>query len=133
MNKLPDKPSELIRLAISDLNKVKKDGHRINMNVYLHAYVDQKCMMCLAGSVMYNTLELRPIKSIDPLCLHPKDASKLIALNEFRIGYVKSGCLLMGIKTSIKDIHTIKYSEDTHDQFCKQMLRLANLLEKEGN
>ena len=61
---LPDKPSELLRVAINDLKETLKDE-----NVEFHPFhwmykrPDGKCMVCLAGAVMLNSLNFKFIPS----------------------------------------------------------------------
>ena len=51
---LPDKPSELIRLALSDLEKCEGDSrYEVDMNEWhVPTQKGHVCYVCLAGSVM---------------------------------------------------------------------------------
>lgn len=55
----PDKLSDLIRLALDDLRKCEENPqYTINMHVWYHHSPDNnRCMVCLAGSVMAQTLQ----------------------------------------------------------------------------
>lgn len=134
MNKLPDKPSELIRLAISDLNKAKDDPSvYITMNTWYEQYRNH-CLVCLAGSVMKYTLDLDKLGGYDPHFFGEDIAKKLMTLNDFRVGLVHEGCKRLDKETKIYRYPIpYPYMEYNHDKFCERMLSLANLLEAEGN
>jgi hypothetical protein len=58
---LPNKKSELLKLALRDLEVVEKDD---KYTVDMHNYYCQKmdsCYVCLAGAVMANTLDAESI------------------------------------------------------------------------
>lgn len=102
MNTLPDKPSELIRLALSDLKKCEEDDrYGINMGVWMKVTGDGECLVCLAGSVMAQTLntpwpsETAYLRSVSPCEVAGHE--KLVALNRFRAGEIYSGLRVMGI------------------------------------
>lgn len=140
---LPDRPSELLRLALSDLRKCEQDPtFRIDMGVWLlpagvntleGRYYDQ-CSVCLAGSVIAQTLG-------HPLCLSggPSDwrldtARKLFALNYFRIGSIEAAYLwLVRKKPEGIPFHVpvCRYDENK-DKFHKDMDELVHLLETHG-
>lgn len=68
MKKLPTKLHELIYIALHDLEMVEKDPkYSVDMGQW-HFYSDQKdvCYVCLAGSVMANTLELARVDTLGP-------------------------------------------------------------------
>lgn len=68
--KLPDKPSKLIRVALSDLIAVEKmkKTYRIDMgDWHAGAFEDgDKCSVCFAGSVMARTLGVKPNEDAVP-------------------------------------------------------------------
>lgn len=77
MNKLPDTPSALIRVAIADMEKVLSmpQRYRIVMNTWHNpidiytqeefASEDMRCCVCFAGSVMAQTLGIDDKLSVD--------------------------------------------------------------------
>jgi hypothetical protein len=109
MSVLPDRPSELILLALSDLEAVEKmPGYKVDMETWHHYYPSESscsvstpvCHVCFAGAVMANTLKV-PITD----CVHPEDSMwldedttlKLLALNSFREGLIYQGLERMSI------------------------------------
>ncbi len=134
MSKLPDKPSELIRVALADLRKCEEDPcYEINMAEW-HAPHGGRCEVCLAGSVMAQSL------GADPDCSHsPKQFSegafnlKLCALDEFHEGCLAEGLDMMGLK--IPDgLEDEPVPEHLHGPaaFHTAMLRVASILEEAG-
>ena len=56
MSELPDKPSELIRLALADLRKCEADPrYLIDMAQWHRPVTSELCHVCLAGAVMART------------------------------------------------------------------------------
>lgn len=157
--RLPDKPSELIRLAIKDLNLAKDDSlTRISMLSWYGKYPDGTCVVCLAGAVIKfefsNELEelfeeARRFENedsfgilyeeINPAQLDADSYAKLIMLNLFRHGQYKkiiqsfNSRTKSNLQTNIPDGGILFYSKETHSEFCTQMLELANKFEVEGN
>lgn len=144
MNKLPDKPSELIRVALVDLRKCEADKrYHIDMNQWhvpvrptqVEENVDEHtCMVCLAGAVMGQTLEvplnyyasrISPRFDSDTQC-------KLGAINYFRVGNLIDAFRLLSIlDVSITAPTITEYINDL-DQFHVDMERLAIMLEGVG-
>lgn len=96
---LPDKPSELIRLALSDLNQVEAmdDTYKINMEVWhtpLSSFKGQICRVCLAGAVMANTMQVPLTLDMEPYDFEDiKIRKRLQSLNHFRLGAILSGIM----------------------------------------
>lgn len=91
---LPEKPSELIRLALNDLSLAEKDGaYRIEMGLWhlSTSYHDGKCAVCFAGAVMANTLKIPSNVNVDPYDFPLSIRNKLLALDRFRTGAVREG------------------------------------------
>lgn len=70
---LPDKPSELIDLALRDLADVESDpNYCVEMEVQWHASLywyqsgRPKCAVCLAGAVMARSLHAPPNEIVTP-------------------------------------------------------------------
>ena len=58
---LPNKKSELLTLALRDLEVVEKDNkYTVDMGDYYHQTMNS-CYVCLAGAVMANTLDAESI------------------------------------------------------------------------
>lgn len=66
--KLPNKQSELLRLAIADARKCQADPNYILTMVQWHAKIGEHCHVCLAGAVVAKTLN-----SASYLCRCPGD------------------------------------------------------------
>jgi hypothetical protein len=146
MKTLPDKPSELIRLAIGDLCKVEKNPiYRINMNVW-HSpnYKDMICEVCLAGAVMAGSLDANPSFLTSPLdYCEPSIYCKLQALDKFRRGTFLEGVSYLERAGAISSDERVKLEEllgakphERHEensaQFKSDMLALANFFESHG-
>ena len=141
MSKLPDKASELIMLALSDLNTIRStEGYKIDMENW-HLPLGQSertCYVCLAGSVMANTLKAGFKERMAPH-YYPEDiADKLSSLDDFRQGWVYSGLLKLGVSTSVtakrkgSDYYpVVPYWEDP-EGFFRSMTDLANHLAMRG-
>lgn len=126
---LPNKPSELIRLALSDLEKCQKMKSRgINMTTWRSVEKNGVCYVCFAGAVMDRTLKLKDTNLLD---LPSKIKDKLIALNYFRQGLVYYGLISLGIFELFKCVK-IPTFRGQGIPFKKAMYKLANDLEKEG-
>ena len=104
MKKLPDKPSELIELALADLEKVEKlpEVYDVYMPRW-HRPSAGKCMVCLAGAVLAQTLSTDPKKnielsgSLDESGLDKDTWRKLRSLDDFRCGRIGEGLYEMGL------------------------------------
>lgn len=131
---LPDKLSELIRVALADLEKCEKDvKYKINMNVY-HCGSHNDCHVCFAGVVMSQTLEAPIDVYLLPLDFGPAVGNKLAALDRLRKGEVKSALRILGYHKKVFTIErafVADYHEDP-DQFKDDMRQLAARLESEG-
>lgn len=92
---LPDKPSELIQLALNDVEKVEaQPEYVINMNVWisLRSIPTLVCAVCFGGAVMTQTCHLQEHPPLDdPLW------PKFVALNHFRQGHIASGLASLGL------------------------------------
>lgn len=142
---LPDKPSELIKLAVKDLVKCEKDP-RFIIDMEDWCYRDGDfCAVCLAGSVMAQRLindldnTLDEWGFVDPDAIeNTSDEQKLYALNTFRMGNIHGGLQNLGHYGVTTDLTGIppgmkiaNYREDPA-KFKEQMLALAYDLEKVG-
>lgn len=151
MNRLPKKPSKLIRLAIEDLEKVEKLPHKYEIDMgQWHTpqnYGDHKCSVCLAGSVMAMRFHADPKDEIKPRdfarvfkFIPSSTQNRLIALDWFRRGHVKAGLRELGypghIIESFTDLDSetpyLYWSEHEPARFKKPLLELADKLEQRG-
>jgi len=162
MNELPEKPSALIRLALSDLEKASiSPEYSIDMGRWhsrQSAYGEKLefCRVCLAGSVMAMTLKVPHDAEIEidskpfeidagvPVFDNLKDIPietqrKLYAINDFRTGNVFGAMEFLYPDMEKDDLD--KLAElDRHitdyssgpEIFCEEMRELANDLEARG-
>lgn len=90
---LPDKPSELIRVALADLEAVERSKkYVVNMGTWHEPKGTPggtKCEVCLAGAVMAKSLKNNPAKNLIPDEDFEDDLpGKLNALDSLRMGDV---------------------------------------------
>ncbi len=95
LKELPDKPSELVELAIKDLMLCHEDPrYEIEYGVWHRTYSNSKqCYVCFAGSVIAQTLQACPSNIVSPLNfildsspLSYRQIHKLYALSSFSFG-----------------------------------------------
>ena len=132
--KLPDKPSELLRLAMDDLAKCEgSKKYVVHMDIWHSGNVGlDKCLICLAGAVMSKTLGC-PITEHSSLSYYSiRVANKLRAVNFFRKGDVNLALSCMQIKClSFLNRRIIPYKDDPK-LFRQDMNKLIRDLRKEG-
>lgn len=142
--KLPGKPSELIRLALSDFIAAEK---KFEINMSRWYVVNGKCSVCFAGAVMAGTLgktrddvkELGLTNDDGEFELFPRylgrEGPALAALNEFREGRLDAGFRQLGLKLPphvFEKVDIYSYTRQTRLSFRRDMRALATALEKEG-
>lgn len=143
--KLPNKPSKLIELALKDLKKCEKSKkYKIDM-LRWHTFMRSKCYVCLSGSVIAQTLKIKPTIRAKPVGTFnfnsavqkrfSKDTkNKLQALNFFRVGEIKLGLVELGMGSdgNLRDsIHICRY-KDNKKAFYKDMDYLVSHLKGWG-
>lgn len=83
---LPNKMSDLLEVALSDLEKCRSDkDYIIDMDNW-HNPSGVGCMVCLAGSVMAKTLKNKCTETIFPFYFPESVDRKLCAIDYFRCG-----------------------------------------------
>lgn len=96
---LPDKLSDLIEVALRDLESVENDQ---NYTVDMHLWQSPNygtCHVCLAGSVLAKTLKVPKGRGISPAELYTRNtplARKLFALNAVRTAHVPGALNWLG-------------------------------------
>lgn len=133
-NTLPDKPSELIRVALADLVKVERSPkYVVNMEDWHVPIISGVCEVCFAGAVMAKTLEADRDVFFNPEDMMSMDIEhKLIALDYFRMGDASCRMDYMGLPADDNHDRDIAEYEDDPKAFKKDMRKLAKDLEKEG-
>ena len=131
---LPNDPSELIRLAIADLEKVEHDErYSVNMNAW-HEPIEEVCCVCLAGALMAGTLNGDPGSCLDPRDFDGPTRAKLWALNSLGRGNVLAAFTGLGLGLVYErgrrpySFLICRYRDDP-DSFKRDMLELASRLE----
>ena len=149
MNTLPDVPSELILLALHDLELCEKDPrYSIEMSewhnpAYQNSVVGtlnmrlnfEVCAVCLAGSVMAKTLNTAIDERRYPQNFN--EEKKFWALEHFRSGELSEGLDALGI---VADDYPVNYDisgvmcdyEDGPEKFKSQMKAIATELKECG-
>lgn len=130
---LPEKPSELIMLALKDLVTVRDlPGYAIDMG-FFHCPANDITYVNLVGAVIANTLKLPKNSEANPSYFRPNGyiVDRLIALTFFSIGAVRLGCWEMYVK-DVLDNRAIPKYRDNPEGFLMAMTDLANDLALKG-
>ena len=129
---LPDKPSALLRVALSDLAKVEQDiRYKVDMSSYHVVRPGGICHVCLAGAVMAKSLKV-PFVSAIPARLPESD--EIYALEQLRVGELHRALLNLDLPIPNdlpKSVPVTTYETD-RDRFFDNMHTIANLLEMYG-
>ena len=137
--KLPDKPSELIKVALADLALCMGDkAYRINFNTW-HSPDDFEpqfnkveslyCKVCFAGAVIAKSLKANPNKKLEPSHFDYNTEVKLEALDNFRQGKVHKGLRLLNVKIPT-DIQDYQIEQRNYDLFVNGMNNIIKELQK---
>ena len=98
-NRLPDKLSDLVTLALDDADKLNRKFYtaasgRWHLPVGFHA--NPGCDLCLAGMVIAWTLEGAPATNFHPEDFKSGTRGKLLALDAFRNGFLETALQQIG-------------------------------------
>lgn len=141
---LPDKPSELLRVALTDLQKGEEDpDFEVHMGVWLvqiRQLFPSRCRGCMAGAVMRYSLGIMPEASYEstPLTVDRVTArgfsAKLLAINSFRIGRIHEALDNLGLEyecelRGLPSFVTVTDYKHSHEQFKKEMRGIIAMLE----
>lgn len=140
--KLPNKPSQLIRLALADLTAVekKKSYYRVDMNIWhgtdSEPLPEPRCVVCFAGAVIAMAGN-RPGLYLEPGHFPANICRKLAALESFRTGSVGEGLQKIvdsrKIPLMLQSLDVVITEYDTNKkQFKRDMIMLANMLAVAG-
>lgn len=155
-NKLPRILSDLLELALNDLEKAENSKtHAVDMGVWLKPHKGGQCLVCLAGSVMAFSLNVTADPSDDdifgtgwsPTCFTEfsmgshafysnDDADALQALNDLRTGNVSAAAMDINIELDdemayVFDRHIVSYENDSL-RFKNQLRELVKDLREHG-
>jgi hypothetical protein len=93
---LPEKPSDLIRRALADLERVEQDPrYRVDMGAW-HDPTADCCLVCFAGAVIAAHIN-DPDRCILPHQFGSNIAAKLVALDSFRVGKARRALVEFGV------------------------------------
>lgn len=134
---LPDKPSELIRVALADLRKCEADErYEIDMSEWHLPDGDGGCFVCLAGAVMAKSLGAEEDDEVTPDNYFLDECGterKLRALDDFRCGGVRAGLRELGIPMPpMPPTCRPSLYHESPVQFHADMHALADELERHG-
>jgi hypothetical protein len=127
---LPDTLSALMRVAMSDLERVENDAnYRVDMSCW-HVHHKDLCSVCLAGSVLTRTLD--PVETYRFNDCFDLDR-KLTAIDYARSGCVECAVLLLtgNERCGFPDRKIARY-EDSPALFRDDINRLIRDLESSG-
>lgn len=137
---LPDKPSELIRLALADLEKIEADPrYEVDMSTWhkpeftFDGQMRSVCAVCFAGAVMAKTCNIPLEELIQPEQFEEDQMNKFAALDAFRSGRIESGLRWMHIPMArMPDYVSIHDYSGFPSLFKDDMAKLALMFEKVG-
>lgn len=94
---LPEKPSDLLALALHDLSMVEGDSrYRVNMDTWHSPVWGDVCYVCLAGAVMAQSLSADPAAERLPSDYPEPTDIALSALEHLRQGRVAYALEVLG-------------------------------------
>lgn len=137
---LPDLLSEIIFLAVDDMEKAEASiHHRVNMSLWhdqraVGTWGDSRCYVCFAGGVMAFTLDAPVGETVCPGHWGDAILQKLYALNSVRTGSVRSALIHMGNDgaTWPDELATMPIYRDNPRHFKAYMRDLASRLATAG-
>ena len=136
---LPSVPSALIKLALSDLAACENDPrYDIDMS-YWHRphtrgipFITRKttCEVCLAGSVMAQTLQCNIDLEVGALDFNSEDTViRLLALDHFRIGSIRMGIKRMCSAEDFEKLPSSMYHMPIKQYYISPVAWLATMHE----
>lgn len=135
--KLPDKPSELIRLSLGDLRRAGANPRQytVNMSRWHHPLpTGKRCLVCQAGAVMAFSLGAKIESYALPSDFDRDTERKLLAIDWFRDGDIERGLKEMRISWPAglpKVMHVPPYGYGAQAFFDRQE-EIISVLEKAG-
>jgi len=137
----PSLPSHVLQLAMKDFEEVSlDDDYEIDMSRFHKpsAVHDNKCSVCLAGSVMAKSLGVPIGFNASPDMFDEDTATKLKALDLLRTGHVGIALSFMGYSPEEYGIDTsFRFKVDDyypyrHQEFVYRMGELVKFLQEKG-
>lgn len=134
MSKLPDTLSELLSVALDDLEATERDPrYVIDMDDW-HCPEAGKCAVCLAGAVMAKTFDADPERYLVPGEVTGDDSRELRALDALRGGYVQDAANLLGLDVDLGEFEYVEVTtyESDATAFKQELRHLAHDLKEAG-
>lgn len=137
MSRLPDRPSDLLTVALADLAAAERNPlYRVSMDTW-HVPQDGVCSVCMAGAVMAGTLGMNPDRHLSPgdaEVLGPDLEAKLQSLDDLRCGDLGEALSNLGMELPeyLAARHHIPEYEDNVQGFHRELHKLAGLMRSEG-
>lgn len=130
---LPDKLSELIRVAIGDLEKCEVDPlYEIDMHRWHYPSIS-RCCVCLAGACLAMSVGIDPSEQFTFGDVEDHEYGRhFIALDYARVGNVQCALMELGIDYTTQLNRPVVPYDAGPAIFKSQMLALASDLEREG-
>jgi len=127
---LPNKPSELILLALKDLILVEcSKSYEIDMGEWHtpRSSFNDKCLVCFAGAIMAKTLKIDASEDVDPTDFSNATHSKLESLEFFRMGEVGDAFEILGrsYTKGLEFDRNITHYATNAGKFKREMRKLA--------
>ena len=134
-NELPDKPSELLALALFDLEKVERSSeYEVIMGDWHQPKKSGVCEVCMAAAVMAKTLKVDRLITRMPSDFETDTEKKLCAIDYLRRGDLTVALYVLGFdhpRFLVGEIDVVDYQDDPQ-QFKKDMQDLIKALKGEG-
>jgi hypothetical protein len=140
MSKLPDKLSDLIALALRDLEACEQDpDYKIDMEFW-HAPKDGVCLVCLAGAVLSQSCGVEKDVKMYPSRVDSPIRRKLYVLDAVRCSNMAfafyhmeqaTGVSVYAWGTKYRSCYITPYEQDK-DAFKRDLRNLVTGLRKDG-
>jgi hypothetical protein len=138
-DKLPDKPSAILRAALKDLAKIENNpiSFDVEMTDWIKLNVKSgKCEVCLAGASLVHTCEMG-VREFDWKEIPVDLSNKMEFLNECVHGSVHEALVQLMARDDIPEgvprtFGVAEYNKIDRHQFRHCLNNLADLLEKAG-
>jgi hypothetical protein len=129
---LPDKLSDLIDLALNDLQSFVAEGNKVDMNKCWLKTEKGVCYGCLAGAVMKQTLKMKGTAGYGLEGIPHSIQDKLIALDRIRQGMIRSAVRFMGRSVVGVSDTEVPFYEDGPAEFITKLREIATYLRSNG-
>ena len=121
MNKLPEKLSDLLAVAINDCEVLVNDKNYNFKFDDIYVGYDKKCHICDAGAVLVNSLKLNECYDLPEIPILYKDLKEILNLQDWDISrllavdWLRSGSILQALNEIRKDINDENYKKIVYD------------------